>query len=121
MSKEGGLVWSSQHGRTCPGCERPVPECTCESVGDSADGSPAGDGVVRVGRETKGRRGKVVTVVTGVPLDAAKLTKLAKRLKKRCGSGGTVRDGAIEIQGEHRDALVAALVAEGYTVRRAGG
>ena len=117
MSKEGGLVWSSKHGRTCPGCERPVTECTCES----ADGYPARDGVVHVGRETKGRRGKVVTVVTGVPLDAAKLTKLAKRLKKRCGSGGTARDGAIEIQGEHRDALVAALEAEGYTVRRAGG
>ena len=117
MSKEGGLVWSSKHGRTCPGCERPVTECRCES----ADGSPARDGVVRVGRETKGRRGKVVTVVTGVPLDSAKLTKLARRLKKRCGSGGTVRDGAIEIQGEHRDVLVAALEAEGYTVRRAGG
>ena len=117
MSKDGGLVWSSKHGRMCPGCDRPVPECACEAGGSA----PAGDGIVRVGRETKGRRGKAVTIVTGVPLDAAKLTKLAKRLKKACGSGGTVRDGVIEIQGDHRDAVVAALSAEGYTVRRSGG
>ena len=117
MSKDGGLVWSSKHGRMCPGCGRPASECACDADG----ATPAGDGVVRVGRETKGRRGKAVTVVTGVPLDAAKLTKLGKRLKRACGSGGTVKDGVIEIQGDHRDAIVAVLAEEGYTVRKAGG
>jgi translation initiation factor 1 len=76
---------------------------------------------VRVGRQTKGRKGKGVTVVTGVPLGQADLEKLARDLKKKCGSGGTVRDGVIEIQGEHRDALVEELCRRGYSVKRSGG
>lgn len=76
---------------------------------------------MRVGRQTKGRKGKGVTVVSGVPLGQAELEKLARDLKKKCGSGGTVRDGVIEIQGEHRDTLVAELGRRGYTVRRSGG
>jgi translation initiation factor 1 len=80
-----------------------------------------GDGIVRVGRETKGRKGKGVTVVVGVPLASDALEELATRLKRRCGSGGTVREGVIEIQGDHRDTLVAELGSLGYTVKRAGG
>jgi translation initiation factor 1 len=76
---------------------------------------------VRVGRQTKGRKGKGVTVVTGVPLGQAELEKLARDLKKKCGSGGTVRDGVIEIQGEHRDTLVEELGRRGYTAKRSGG
>jgi translation initiation factor 1 len=83
--------------------------------------APSGDGVVRVGRETKGRKGKGVTVVTGVPLAGEALEELATRLKKRCGSGGTVHEGVIEIQGDHRDTLVAELAKLGYTTRRSGG
>jgi translation initiation factor 1 len=79
------------------------------------------DGVVRVGRETKGRKGKGVTVVTGVPLTGPALQELATRLKKRCGSGGTVHEGLIEIQGDHRDTLVAELAKLGYVARRSGG
>ena len=79
------------------------------------------DGIVRVGRQTQGRRGKGVTVVTGVPLAGAALEALATELKKRCGSGGTVKDGVIEIQGDHRDVLVGELGRRGWTVRRAGG
>ena len=82
---------------------------------------PSGDGVVRVGRETKGRKGKGVTVITGLPLAHDELARLATRLKKRCGSGGTVRDGVIEIQGDHRDLLVTELDGLGYRVKRAGG
>jgi translation initiation factor 1 len=93
-------------------------ECRCKK---KAVGSPPGDGTIRVGRQTKGRKGKGVTVVTGVPLGQADLETLARDLKKRCGSGGTVRDGAIEIQGEHRDTLVEELGRRGFTVRRAGG
>ena len=83
--------------------------------------APKGDGVVRVGRETKGRKGKGVTVISGVPLAGDALEELATRLKKRCGSGGTVDGGVIEIQGDHRDTLVAELGKLGYTVKRSGG
>ena len=76
---------------------------------------------MRVGRETKGLKGAGVTVVTGVPLDEAGLKELAGDLKRACGSGGTVRGGTIEIQGEHRDRLVALLEARGWKVRRSGG
>jgi translation initiation factor 1 len=81
----------------------------------------SGDGVIRVGRETKGRKGKGVTVVSGLPLGEAELGALAKRLKKRCGSGGTVKDGVIEVQGEHRDTILAELEKQGYRVKRVGG
>jgi translation initiation factor 1 len=76
---------------------------------------------VRVGRETKGRAGKGVTTITGLPLSAADLETLAARLKKRCGSGGTVRQGVIEIQGEHRDTLVAELGKLGWPAKKSGG
>jgi translation initiation factor 1 len=83
--------------------------------------APKVDGIVRVGRETKGRKGKGITVVAGLPITGTELEVLATRLKKRCGSGGTVRDGVIEIQGDHRDVLVAELAALGYVARRSGG
>jgi translation initiation factor 1 len=94
-----------------------VSECVCRK------GTPgkAGDGIVRVSRETQGRKGKGVTVISGLGLAAAGLEALATELKKRCGSGGTVDADRIEIQGDHRDRLVAELTARGWTVRRAGG
>ncbi|MBN2684450.1 MAG: stress response translation initiation inhibitor YciH [Pontiellaceae bacterium] len=82
---------------------------------------PKSDGVVRVGRETKGRKGKGVTVISGVPLHPEGLNDLAKTLKQKCGSGGTVKGRVIEIQGDHRDLLISELQALGYTVKRAGG
>ena len=113
-----GLVYSTEHGRICPVCGRPVGECICRREREVI---PIGDGIVRVARETKGRKGKGVTVVTGVPLDEAGLQKLATELKRRCGAGGTVKGRTIEIQGDHRDLLVAELSARGFTVKRAGG
>jgi len=85
---------------------------------DEASCAPQ-DGVVRVSRER--RRGKGVTLVTGVPLDGAALKALGKALKQRCGSGGTTKDGVIEVQGDHRDVLVSELQSKGYTVKRVGG
>ena len=117
--RSGGLVYSTDVGRTCPRCRRSIDECRCEAR--LAGKRPSGDGVVRVGRETKGRKGKGVTVITGLPLADDELARLATRLKKRCGSGGTVRDGVIEIQGDHRDLLVTELDGLGYRVKRAGG
>ena len=83
----------------------------------------AGQGnlMVRVGRETSGRGGKGVSVITGLPLPQAQLEELAKQLKKRCGCGGTVRNGVIEIQGDQRDLLVAELIRLGYPAKRSGG
>ncbi len=86
----------------------------------AAQAAPA-DGVVRVGRETKGRKGKGVTVLTGLPVGGRDLEALARELKALCGAGGTVRDGVIEIQGDHRDRLVRALEERGWRVKRSGG
>jgi len=115
------LVYSTGAGRLCPECARPIAGCRCKRSKPAQPAAPQGDGIVRVGRETKGRKGKGVTVVTGVPLAGDALEELATRLKKRCGSGGTVDGGVIEIQGDHRDTLVAELGKLGYTVKRAGG
>ena len=112
-----GFVYSTQHGELCPGCGQPKASCTCPAHGDRS----AGDGVVRVARETKGRKGKGVTLVTGVPLPPAELAKLGKELKKKCGTGGTVRGAIIEIQGDHRDRLVTELRKRGWAVKRVGG
>jgi len=113
----GGLVYSSEHGRMCPDCNRPQKSCVCRRQ----RAAPAGDGVVRISRQTKGRKGKGVTLITGVPLDDEGIKTLAKRLKQQCGTGGTVKDGIIEIQGDHRELLLAELKKLGWTVKLAGG
>ncbi len=87
-----GTVYSTGQGRLCPACGKSPAHCTCRSTKPAVQG----DGIVRVGRETKGRRGKAVTVITGVPLDHVRLLKLAQELKQKCGSGGTVKDSVIE-------------------------
>jgi translation initiation factor 1 len=111
------LVYSSDSGRACPECGRPVKGCVCRKK----TGPPGGDGIVRIRRESKGRGGKTVTVIVGVPLNEEGVRALAGELKKRCGTGGTVKDGVIEIQGDHRDLLMAELSAKGYKVKAAGG
>jgi len=115
-----GVVWSSDHGRMCAACGRAKSACACKTR-DAAPDSATPGAVVRVERQTKGRRGRGVTAVTGLPLSQPDLARLAKELKRRCGSGGTVKDGVIEVQGDHRDTLVAELERRGYTVKRAGG
>lgn len=114
----GGLVYSTEAGRMCPTCRRPVAQCTCRQAARAA---PAGDGIARVQRESKGRGGKTVTVVRGAPVDAAALVQLGQQLKAACGSGGTVKDGTIEIQGDHVDKVLALLLQQGLKAKRAGG
>ena len=109
-------MYSTDAGRMCPVCRKPVASCVCRQL----KVLPKTDGVVRVSRETKGRGGKSVTLVKGLPLDATALAALGKLLKAACGSGGTVKDGVIEVQGDHCDTLVAALEKQGYAAKRAG-
>jgi translation initiation factor 1 len=131
-STTGGLVYSTESGRMCPVCRKPIAQCECKRgqgawiAGQARNDSPGrkdgpADGVVRVSRETKGRGGKAVTIIRGLALDAASLLKLAQQLKAACGSGGTVNDGTIEVQGDHCDKVMALLKAQGHTVKRAGG
>lgn len=112
----GGLVYSTDAGRMCPGCRQPVAQCRC-----SEPVAPKGDGVLRVSRETKGRGGKAVTLVKGAALDAAGLAALGKQLRTACGCGGTVKDGVIEVQGDHVERVIEALRSQGHAVKRAGG
>jgi translation initiation factor 1 len=111
------IVYSTGIGTLCPNCRRAVRDCVCPKGAPGAASLRA----VRVGRETKGRAGKGVTTITGLPLSASEIDALAAQLKKRCGSGGTVRDGVIEIQGDHRDAIVAALIQLGWPAKKSGG
>ena len=113
----GGLVYSTDRGRMCPVCRQPTAQCVCGQK--AVVGSP--DGIVRVSRETKGRNGKAVTLVKGLALDHAGLTLLAKPLKAACGSGGTVKDGVIEVQGDHVERVIELLKTQGFAVKRAGG
>lgn len=117
QDENSGLVYSSEHGKMCPACGRSVAGCVCRQTKAVAQG----DGIVRVGRSTKGRKGKCVTVITGITLEADGLKKLARELKQKCGAGGTAKAGVIEIQGDHRDTLIAELKKQGYTVKRSGG
>ncbi|MEE9608983.1 MAG: translation initiation factor Sui1 [Myxococcota bacterium] len=111
------LIYSSDRGRVCPRCGRPAADCACRRSPRAA----AGDGVVRVRREVKGRRGKTVTTISGVPLPQERLLELAGELKRRCGTGGSAKAGVIEIQGDHREVLVRELEARGFRVKLAGG
>ena len=104
------LVYSTETGRVCAGCGKPVSVCICKkkktAKAHTQPGRYPNDGIIRIQREVKGRKGKTVTVVFGVPLDAHNLKKFAKTLKGRCGAGGSVKDGLIIIQGDHRQTLL---------------
>jgi len=117
LSMNSRIVYSTGIGSLCPNCRRPVRDCICPSGAPGA-AKPA---AVRVARETKGRAGKGVTTITGLPLAPSDVEALAAKLKKRCGSGGTVREGVIEIQGDHRDIIVAELNKLGWQAKRSGG
>lgn len=112
----GGLVYSTDAGRHCPDCGQPVAGCIC-----GQPQVPAGDGIARVRRESKGRGGKTVTTVSGVPLAGDELKELASALKRRCGTGGALKDGVIEIQGDHVQLLLDELTKRGFQAKKSGG
>lgn len=114
-ASSGTLVYSTESGRICSACSRPVDSCACKSLAQSA---VIGNGAVRVALQTKGRGGKSVTVVKGVALDAMALAVLGKQLRAACGAGGTVKDGVIEVQGDHVELILAALLKQGYAAKK---
>jgi translation initiation factor 1 len=114
------LVYSTDTGRMCPDCNQAQTACQCKSNAKNAL-TKQGDGIVRIQRESKGRKGKGVTLITGLPVSGGELNKIAKELKQLCGCGGAVKNGIIEIQGDSRDKLKADLEKRGFTVKLAGG
>ena len=112
---DSGLVYSTDKGRSCPKCQKCVGDCECKRLGKSC--LSVGDGFVRLHRETKGRKGKGVVVITGIILEPEKLKSLAKELKQKCGSGGSVKNGTIEIQGDHLSLLSSELSSRGFKVK----
>lgn len=113
--KNSGLVYSTQSGKTCPRCEKPIDECVCEANSDKG----GGDSVIKIRRETKGRGGKTVTTIFGIIPNQQK--KIATRLKQHCGTGGSAKDGIIIIQGDQRQKVKSFLEKNGYTVKLSGG
>ena len=108
-------VYSTEHGRLCPDCGEPAHKGPCNKP------APAGDGKVRIQRETKGRKGAGVTLVTGIPLAGTELKALHKKLKKTCGVGGAIKNGVLELQGDQREKVLKALEGRGWDVKIAGG
>ena len=116
----GGLVYFTEQGDICPDCRQALESCCCNDLAEQARIASL-DGIVRIRRETSGRKGKGVTTLSGIPLPEKELKGLAKQLKKRCGTGGAVKEGVIEIQGDHRETLKQALAELGYQAKLAGG
>ena len=123
MNSDTRLVYSTETGRICPACRQPVSACKCKKGKKRNKPAPShkNDGIVRIQREVKGRGGKCVSAVYGLNMDDHELKNTAKKLKTLCGTGGTVKNGTILIQGDHRQKLQAALQKEGFTVKLAGG
>ena len=110
------LVYSTETGKICPTCQKPLSKCTCKKKSKSQPNIKI-DGIIRVQREVKGRKGKTVTTVSGFEINADELKNLAAQLKRRCGTGGSVKDGVIIIQGDHRDTLITELNARGFKAK----
>ena len=115
MNNQDRTVYSTESGRHCPNCGRPLAQCICKKAV-----RPVGDGVVRVARESKGRKGKTVTLVSGIVLNDEAMHELLTGLKRKCGAGGAFKDGLIELQGDHRDAVLEELKKRGFTVKKVG-
>ena len=115
------LVYSTETGRVCPKCQKPVSKCTCKKKKPKTPSGNKYDGKIRIQREKKGRKGKTVTTVSGLQLSDYELKELAAQLKRKCGTGGSVKDGIVIIQGDHRKALQTALIKLGYNAILSGG
>jgi translation initiation factor 1 len=117
MNSNSRLVYSDELGSTCPHCGKALKKCCCRVQNPP---SPGG-GPIKIERQTKGRKGRGVSLISGLPLSDGELKQLAKELKQRCGCGGTVKDGVIEIQTDQRDLLLDELHKRGFQAKKAGG
>ncbi len=115
------LVYSTETGRICPKCQSPISACRCKKKRPEPKSQIKSDGIIRIRREVKGRKGKTVTTISGFDLDDKALNLLSKQLKQHCGTGGSVKDGMVIIQGDHRDTIKSLLEGQGYLVKLAGG
>jgi translation initiation factor 1 len=115
------LVYSTELGQVCAECQKPVSKCICKKKKPKARLQTKQDGVIRIRREVKGRKGKTVTVIYGFTFDQGILKTLAKQLKQQCGTGGSVKDDMIIIQGDHREKLMKLLKAQGHKVKLSNG
>lgn len=118
---ESRLVYSTESGRVCPGCGKPAKNCTCKGGRPGPQGKTESDGTIRIGREKKGRKGKTVTTISGFNVAGDDLKQIAKNLKGKCGTGGSIKNGVIIIQGDHRQAIQCELQQQGFKVKFAGG
>ena len=115
------IVYSTETGEICPNCQKPILRCSCKRKHARSQANIKIDGTIRVQREVKGRKGKTVTTVAGFQINPDELKSLATQLKRRCGTGGSVKDGVIIIQGDHRDTLITELKKQGFKAKIAGG
>jgi translation initiation factor 1 len=115
------LVYSTEIGQVCPECQEPVSKCTCKKKKPKTRLETKQDGIIRIRREVKGRKGKTVTVIYGFQFDQSNLKAIAKQLKQQCGTGGSVKDDMIIIQGDHREKLIKLLKVHGHKVKLSGG
>ena len=115
------LVYSTESGKICPSCQKLVSKCTCKKKKPRSQTNIKYDGIIRIQREVKGRKGKTVTTLTGFQITDAELKSLATQLKRRCGTGGSVKDGVIIIQGDHRNTLATEVKNQGFKIKIAGG
>ena len=114
------LVYSTETGRICPSCQKPALKCSCKKKKSSTQTNIKYDGIIRIQREVKGRKGKTVTTVSGFQINVDELKNLAAQLKRHCGTGGSVKGGVIILQGDHRETLITELKNRGFKAKIAG-
>lgn len=115
QSNNSKLVYSTEYGKMCSGCAKPIKECVCHELKKETVSNP--DGVARLKFETKNRKGKGVTIIEGLPINEQELLKLAKSFKQKFGIGGSVKNSIIELQGDHREQIKVELVKQGYKIK----
>jgi translation initiation factor 1 len=121
MMSNSRLVYSTETGRICPKCQSPISACKCNKKRPESKSQVKSDGIIRIRREVKGRKGKTVTTISGFDFDNNSLSDISKQLKQHCGTGGIVKDGVVIIQGDHWDTVKSLLEGQGYLVKLAGG
>lgn len=121
MANNSRLVYSTDSGRICPKCGKPTGNCSCKKKKPKLKNNIQLDGVIRIRREKKGRKGKTVTSISGFQEGTDDLKQIAKKLKSQCGTGGSIKEGVIIIQGDHRQTIQNELQKQGCKVKLAGG